>query len=232
MGFSQPPTTPADSVRTAEEIRQDKLKKARQQYQKMRASEKEKDERYFRSITTGKSWKIFKALAIYSALFSILLSLDFFLTRDFESIDHVRPYIHLPNMIECKGELFEIQEDSYWASDWRPTRANYSYFFHDLKSVSILIDTVFTETKLPQDRTKKFELFQNFRSIELYSYASVYYAFPFLHIFLFLPLFLLYYKRPTINFAIARLVAIWVIYPVVIILSCSNGRIFHLFGLL
>jgi len=231
MGINPTPISPSDHVKSAEEIRAEKLKKAHQQYQKMRATEKQKDEQYFISITSGRPWKFFKAMAIYSAIFSTILSFDYFLTRDYGSIEEVHPYPHLPNMIEYKGELFEIEDLTYWLSDWKPTRANYSLFFHDLKSVSILKNGMFFESTAPNDRTEKFKLFQNFRSEEIHSYSSVYYVFPFVHIFLFLPLFLVYYKRPTMNFAIARLITLWVIFPTLAILTFSNGRIFHLFGL-
>lgn len=232
MGINQPPISPSDHVKSAEEIRAEKLKKARQQYQKIRAAEKDKDERYFISITTGKAWKIFKAMAIYSAVFSTILSFDYFLTRDYGAIEEVHPYPHLPNMVEYKGELFEIDDLTYWLSDWKPTRANYSFFFHDLKSVSILKNGMFFESDVPQDRTEKFQLFKNFPTEEIYSYSSIYFVFPYVHILLFLPLFLVYYKRPTFNFVIARILTLWVIFPIVLILTFSNGRIFHLFGLL
>lgn len=217
--------------KTAEEQRAAKLKKARTNYRRMQALEKEKDASYFRKITSGLQWRIFKTLAVYAMLLSGLLAADYFITGETKASEKMDPYNLMPNMVKKNGEIFEVDPTYNYQSEVTPTRINYGFFFHDLKSIEILTDIKYLRSELPQDIILEFQLFAKYHSVEIISYSSVYYLFPFLHLFLLLPIFLVRFKRPTINFSIGRLLAIWVIFPIVIILSFSNGRIFHLFGL-
>ncbi len=218
--------------KTTEEQRAAKLKKARANYQRMQEMEREKDELYFTKITSGLQWNVFKWLAIYSFIFSTLLTADYYLTGHYKAVEQMIPYNLIPNMVEKDGELFEVHTD--WASRYEkePIRLNYSFFFHDLKSISIINGVSDLNSQLPQHIVSEFRLFENYPSEEYISYSSVYYLFPILHVFLLLPAYLLRYKKATLNFAIGRLLSIWVIFPIVIILTFSNGRIFHLFGLI
>lgn len=221
-----------DNVKSAEEIRAEKLERAKAQYMKMQALEKEKDEIYFVRITNGWRWKTFKIFAIYSFVFSLILSADYFLTRTTKATNEITIYGHIPRMIKLDGELFEIDNEQFWHSDWRTVSLNYSFFFNDLKSINIIKDGFDLSMDRREDHVKKFRLFDQYDSTEIYSYSSVYYLFPFIHLFFFLPLALVYLKRPTLNFEIGRLVSIWVIFPCIVFLSLSNGRLLHLFGLL
>lgn len=217
--------------KTAEEQRAAKLKKARANYRRMQELEREKDANYFRKITTGLQWKIFKSLATYALIFSALLTADYYVTGETKAVEKMTPYNLLSNMIKKDGEIFEVNSNYEVIGETMPTRLNYSFFFKDLKSINIITDPIPLKSDLPQDIVRKFQLFENYDSVEIMAYSSVYYLFPFLQLFLLLPIFLVRFKRPTINFSIGRLLAIWVIFPLVIILSFSNGRIFHLFGL-
>lgn|GEM_PF-1295589 len=218
--------------KNTEEQRAAKLKKARANYKRMQEMEREKDEIYYAKITTGRQWKVFKWLAIYACIFSALLTGDYFLTGHYQAVEQMTPYNLIPNMIEKNGELFEVPSDLESRNQKEAVRLNYSFFFHDLKSISIVKGVQDLNSRLPQNVVNEFQLFENYPSTEYISYSSVYYVFPVLHIFLLLPLYLVRFKRPTLNFAIGRLLSIWVIFPIVILLTFSNGRIFHLFGLI
>ncbi len=220
------------SPKTAEEQRADKLKKAQTNYRRMQEMELEKDALYFKKITSGWQWKLFRWLAIYSVVFSLLLSADYFLTGEYKAVEQMTPYSLMPNMFQRNGELFEVFTKFEERNEKHAIRLNYSFFFHDLKSISIIHRLSELDSNKPEHIVNGFRLFENYPSKEYISYSSVYYLFPFLHIFLLIPYLLVRYKRPTINFAIGRLLTLWVIFPLVIILSFSNGRIFHLFGLI
>jgi curved DNA-binding protein CbpA len=219
--------------KSSAEARQDQIRKAKARYKKMRDSEKEKDAEYYKKITSGWRWKAFKGLATYSLIFGILLTADYFVTGKQKAVSDIENYSHLPKTIAFDGELFQILEPRYWEADFPPVQMNYGLFFKDLKSVSVIDEPIdVNQDNWPSDHKIRSQLFENYNSKEFYSYGSVYYIFPFFQICLILPILLLRYKRPTINFSIGRLVAIWIIFPTVIYLSFSSGRIFELFGLL
>ncbi|MDA7803643.1 J domain-containing protein [Crocinitomix sp.] len=226
-------TTPDTITKTAEEVRAEKIKQAKKRYQQMQDNELKKDARYFEKITNGWRWKFFKILAIYAAIFSFILTVDFFVTGKKRAIPEITTYGFMPKTLFIDEELFEVPEAKYWVGNFPPVQLNYSFFFKDLKSISILDapeDILLGYSN--SDKTKQFQLFEHFDSTEFYSYASVYYVFPFFQIILFLPLFLVRYKRPNINFAIGRLFCLWAIFPCVVFLSLWNGRLFSLFGLM
>ncbi|WP_066759626.1 J domain-containing protein [Crocinitomix algicola] len=233
IGLQSSPQPQKSQPKTAEEVRAEKIKKAQERYHKMRNTEQKKDEAYFNKITTGLTWKFFKILAIYTAVFSILLTADFFLTGEKKAIPKIETYGYLPKVLELEGELFQIPREEYWIGYFPPIQLKYSYFFKDLKSVEVLDfhPDIYTMQR-PSDRRNKYRLFEQFEATEFHSYASVYYLFPYFQIMLFLPLFIFWYKKPNINFVLGRLFSLYVIFPVALILSIFNGRLLSLFGLL
>lgn len=232
MGIENDADKNVGSTKTAEEQRAAKLKKAQANYRRMQEMELEKDALYFKKITSGWQWTLFRWFAIYSLVFSILLSADYFLTGEYKAVEQMTPYNLMPNMISRNGELFEVFTKFEERNEKQAIRLNYSFFFHDLKSISIIHKLSELNSNKPEHIVNEFRLFENYPSVEYISYSSVYYVFPFLHLVLLLPFLLVRYKRQTINFAIGRLLTLWVIFPLVIILSFSNGRILHLFGLI
>lgn len=230
----QKKTTPTyERVKTTGEAKAEKIKAAKKRYQKMQETEREKDALYYEKITTGWRWKVFKIAAYYTLGLTFILVLDFFFTGERKAIPEATVYSHLPMTISYESEIFNIDESRFWSGGFPPLQMNYSFFFEDLKSVSIIDEDIdFYPETYPYNRLSRSKLFTSYNSEEFYSYGSVYYAFPFLHIFFLLPFILVVYKRPSFNFAIGRLVSIWVIFPLVVFLSFSNGRIFHLVGIL
>ncbi len=229
----QKKVTPQAQGKSTEQARQEKFQQAKERFKRMRDSEKEKDALYYEKITTGWRWKAFRGLAIYSLIFGLLLTADYFVTGRKRAIPEFTAYSFLPKTIEIDGELFQITESRFWENDFPPIQLNYGLFFKDLKSISIIDEPIdVNKNTWPSDHSIRSKLFANYEFQEFYSYGSVYYIFPFLQICLLIPVLLLKFKRPTINFSIGRLVALWIIFPCVIYLSFSNGRIFHLLGLL
>ena len=224
--------TKVDFTKTAEEVRKESIYQARERYRQMQANEKEKDAEYFQRITSGWQWKAFRIMAYYSLFFAITLSLDFFISGDTKAVPKVEHYSFLPNTITLEGEIFEVDIHYYWEQHFPPVQVNYGLFYKDPKSISIIDEPINVHlNEHPADKMIRYNLFENYPSTEFYSYASVYYVFPYFHLFLLVPALLVIFKRPTLNFAIGRLVTLWVIYPTVIYLSFYGGRIFQLIGL-
>ncbi len=105
-----------DPVKTAEEIRAEKIRAAQERYRKFQASEKQKDEAYYRDITSGKKWKYFKIMAYSSLILSCLFTIDYFFTRQSVSVDGIGRYYMISNhsfsrqVGQCfyEGEIFEV----------------------------------------------------------------------------------------------------------------------------
>lgn len=217
-------------VRNAEEVKAAKIRKAKARYKKMQRDEKNKDAAYFTKITTGQRWKLFRFLAIYTCCLSIALSIDFFGTRKGHTTAELTTYSHIPNAVLYENEVFIITHPTFWTHEFTPVQKNYSFLFNDLKSIDIANESFdLSINNVPSDRNKKFDLFKRYSTTRFYAYSSVYYLFPFLHLLLFIPLLLVIFKRPNFRFALWRLVSIWIIYPLTVYLTFSNGRIFYLF---
>ncbi len=105
-----------DPIKTAEEIRAEKIRAAQERYRKFQATEKQKDEIYYRDITSGKKWKYFKILAYASLILSCLFTIDHFFTRQSISVDSIGRYYMITNhsfsrqIGQChyEGEIFEV----------------------------------------------------------------------------------------------------------------------------
>ena len=164
------------------------------------------------------------------------MSLDYFLDGDEECLtEHEIINDFFARSISSKGEKFTIDTKAYWFNqEGTPSvRGNYSYLFHDLKSVSVMLTPL--PANKPQSHSNRMRKYTNFEGKELYttySYASVYGAFPFLHIMFYVPLMLILFKRPNLRFSVWRLVSIWIIYPTILFFSFSNDRILYLIDLI
>jgi|SRR5690554_1390674 len=71
-----PRRTAKPQAKTASEIREEKIKKAQQRYEQMKRREAQENERYFKSITSGKIWKRFKTVMMTCTFISLLITLD------------------------------------------------------------------------------------------------------------------------------------------------------------
>ena len=219
--------------KTEEEQMAEKVAFAKARYRYQQEEEARKDALYFKSITTGWKWKWFKVGAVYSMIFSIMLTIDYFATGSSETIlthqaSIVRPY----HIISAKGENFKVEEASYWQNKYfGQIRGNRSLLFNDLKSISVVLNPPDLSMKR---HSNKMVLFDSFDEYELYStmsYGSMYGVFPVVHAFLFVPMLLIIYKRPVLRFSIWRLVSIYILFPTAIFLTFLNDRLFDLLGI-
>ena len=220
--------------RSDEEIVAEKVAFAKERYKRQMEEEARKDALYYKLITTGWKWSFFKAGAYYAAIMSLLLTVDYFADGGQETIIAPKGSISAYHKtIAVKNEYFYIENYDYWDSKyWGQIRGNRSYLFKDLKSISVVLNPPDMEINTHSDKLKKFQGFEEFKLYTHLSFNSMYGVFPLVHLFLLVPLTLVYFKRPILRFSIWRLVSIYILFPLAIFLAISNDRIFHLLGII
>ena len=200
--------------RSDEEIVAEKVAFAKERYKRQMEEEARKDALYYKLITTGWKW--------------------YFADGGQETIIAPKGSISAYHKtIAVKNEYFYIENYDYWDSKyWGQIRGNRSYLFKDLKSISVVLNPPDMEINTHSDKLKKFQGFEEFKLYTHLSFNSMYGVFPLVHLFLLVPLTLVYFKRPILRFSIWRLVSIYILFPLAIFLAISNDRIFHLLGII
>ena len=226
-GFSQ-------KTKSREEIIAEKVSLARERYERMMQEDRRLDKLYYRRVAFGLPWNFFRVGSVYCVIWSVLFCIDYFSTSERKTIE---PSDLLFNplakslSVESADAMFNISELQYWQNNRYFVRGNYSLLFHDLRSVTVIVEPVEGWShKKDANRMLALTDFEMYKTKTFYSAVSIYAVFPVLHIILFVPLILVIYKRPTLRFNLWRLISLWVIFPVIFLLSLSNDRIFHLFG--
>ena len=181
---------------------------------------------------------MFQLLAVYTAIFSSLLILDYFLDGrevSYSVNDKVVTIDPFSKIVSIEGERFVVDNYEFWLAEGKmPIRMNHSYLFDDMKSISIMTSPL-PPYRPDSHSDKRMRKYTNFENAELFTticYYSVYGVFPVLHLMLFVPLVLVMFKRPTLRFNIWRLVSLWIIFPVITYFTFSNDRIFNLIDLI
>lgn len=224
---------PKKKARTDEEVFAEKVVFAKARYRHQQEEEARKDALYFHTITSGWKWRWFKIGAVYAMTMSILLTVDYFADGSSETIPFNQASIAYHNqIISAKNENFSVRVHDYWNSDYYgQIRGNRSLLFHDLKSISVILDPPDLRIEDHSDVLKVFDGFDQYELYTTMSYNSMYGVFPLVHFFLLVPMMLVIYKRPILRFSIWRLVSIYVFFPIAFFLTFSNDRIFHLLGI-
>lgn len=226
--------------KTKEEIIKEKVAAAKARWKAQQAEEERKDREYYQRIAFGWKWRIFQVFAVYTALFSCLLAADYFLEgeqRTFNSSNTDQDVMLdvYDRILKVSDETFMVYNDQFWfdAQGRLPIRANYSYLFHDLKSISIPLEGLppYDRNSHSNMRMRNYVHFEGKQMYHTTSFNSIYGVFPFLHIIFLVPLALVVFKRPNLRFSIWRLVSIWIIYPTITFFTFSNDRIFYFIDL-
>ncbi|MGB1104773.1 MAG: DnaJ domain-containing protein [Crocinitomicaceae bacterium] len=228
-------TLPSESpvVKTAEEVRQEKVRRARERFQDIKSREKQKEAEYFESITSGRKWQIFKMGALYCFILNLMLLTDYVADRTSTMVMNPEALNVIQRKIIVDNETFFVDDDTYWRYEFVPIKVNKSFFFKDTKSITLLTQPPKKyNPEKPTTIKREFYLYDKFQQATFYAYGSVYYFFPLPHLFLFVPLILTFFKRPNFRFSLWRIVSIWAIIPYALILIIWEGRILYLFGIL
>ncbi len=171
--------------------------------EKMRAKkeqEKIDDQAYYQKISTGLLWNIFTFFTFFCLLTSILLTIDQY--SDGKTTNYpLGSYLYDQGGILIEDEYYAPYYVDLQGFDENSFRVTKSSIFGDPKYLSF--DSVHGDTR--NDPIRK--TFQTFR------YNSVYEFFPFIHIFLLIPLIVFIFKKPWAGFNFARLFCFFAVFP-------------------
>jgi len=193
---------------------EERVKNARQRYEKMQRKEALENERYYRDITSGRNWKRFKIIMIACSFISLLIILDshFFSTQTIpssvESKDFQPAYGRSPNMKSLQV-VFDNGQKAWIARDFLSlTDNNFIYLertplFKDIKYV------------------KFYEHDRWFYYTPIYSQS---FTFPLIPIVLLIPLLTFFIKNKTIYFSVLYHVSVKVMPIFLVVLLFSNDR--------
>jgi len=179
---------------------EEKMNLARQKASALKEKERLQDEAYYEKISSGNSWKIFKAFSFYCLFLAVLITVETAIDGEKEKIDrssllYDQAYIEVnggsytPLYVEIAGFLdtsfyvvhspiFGADKYLQWTSEYEDTKTPLKY-------------TVYNEWRL----------------------NSVYEYFIFIQIVLLIPIFLVLYKRPSGLFKFGRMMCLVLIFP-------------------
>ncbi|MFT4602380.1 MAG: curved DNA-binding protein CbpA [Arenicella sp.] len=221
--------------RTKEEVLAEKVKVAKERWKKQQEEEEAKENAYFHKVASGWHWRLFQIISIYCAIWSTLLTIDYFSEGEQVTVTAEISAHRFDHSIRVRGEKFHLNQGDYWGNGNYsiPIRGTYSYLFHDLISIEIMtqyhprLDHTSISSKM-----NKYDYFDGKPLVAVGSYDSLHGAFPFLHFSFFIPLIIAIFRRKNLRFNVWRLISLWIIIPTTIFFTFSNDRIFYFIELI
>jgi len=207
-----PHRSQTSNVKNAQEEKEERVRAAKQRYEKAKQKELEEEAKYYLNLISGWKWKFLKRFSIISALFATGLIIDFILPTEnelhvVESVAtndlHSYVYFELDNTIH----YFDYSEASF-IQNYPLIEVQFTPIFNDFKSFSFAGGPGSSELVEP-----------------MFCYL---YFFPIVIVLLLLPLFTVWYKRPTPFFSILHKIGYYVSPPLFLIVCLSNWRIFQM----
>lgn len=210
------PTNP-EKKRAEQEQR---IRVAKERFEQQRRSDELEQERYFRSLTTGKKWQLYKLIALLSFTLSIVLLLDLMLPHHQEKDKMVAFY---PKAI---GGI----------------KYDYVYEIAFSKNNTLFAQRFFENWKLSEspviiEKSRLFHTPVSFHEMNSSPSIQAYFDFnlaafglPLMILFL-VPLIPYFFKRKTVYFTFLYHVSFWLIGPLGIIILGTGERLSHLLTL-
>lgn len=229
------PSSQIYPTKTREEIIAEKVRMAKERYQQQMEEEARKDREYFQRVAHGWRWKFFTLCAVYTTFFTICLIIDYFSVGELRTVPHRDAlYGGISKSVEFEEEKFHVDMPGFWGNrdGYPPMFVTYSFIFHDMRQLNIINEPLKERRTGHSARMQTYEPFDDYKLYSVTSFNSVYGVFPFLHLVLLVPFLLLIFKKPTLQFNVWRLVSLWIIFPLLLVLTFSNDRIFYLLGVL
>lgn len=116
IGRKSPPSNGHVHIsKSKEKTQEERIREAKIRHDEQLKKERLENERYYRSLFTGRKWKIIKVASIIGCLISLLLIVDLFLPRHFEK-DKVEFYarnIHFGNE-QIEHSLVKTEKGTYF----------------------------------------------------------------------------------------------------------------------
>lgn len=204
------------TVTRREKSEADRIREAQDRLKNQQFREQYEQDRFFRKLTTGKSWRIFRIFSIVSATLALLLLIDPFLPSHFE--EHVvQSYSSIYNGIDH--------------SDIR--------YIHTEKNLNMFIENPHAQmlTSDPHISVERSWLFRNptqvwYRNLFFkqkyavdFSAVNLYPAVPILFL---IPAFTVFYRRKSYSFSIVYYFSKYIVSACVVYFLFSQQRWLHL----
>jgi hypothetical protein len=197
-----------------------RIRVAKERFEQQRRSDELEQERYFRSLTTGKKWQLYKLIALLSFTLSIALLLDLMLPHHQEKDKMVAFY---PKAI---GGI----------------KYDYVYEIAFSKNNTLFAQRFFENWKLSEspviiEKSRLFHTPVSFHEMNSSPSIQAYFDFnlaafglPLMILFL-VPLIPYFFQRKTVYFTFLYHVSFWIIGPLGIIILGTGERLSHLLTL-
>ncbi len=210
------PTNP-EKKRAEQEQR---IRVAKERFEQQRRSDELEQERYFRSLTTGKKWQLYKLIALLSVTLSIVLLLDLMLPHHQEKDKMVAFY---PKAI---GGI----------------KYDYVYEITFSKNNTLFAQRFFENWKLSEspviiEKSRLFYTPVSFHEMNSSPSIQAYFDFnlaafglPLMILFL-VPLIPYFFQRKTVYFTFLYHVSFWIIGPLGVLILGTGERLSHLLTL-
>lgn len=184
--------------KTPQQEREERMQRAREFYRQSKIKEEKKNQIYFESLTSGKKWQFLKVFSLISALFALLLIIDYALPPQEEKAN-IQSFLHTPFYTQIK-----LQNKTYYFKN--------IYFSGRKVSKYVILkrSQIFNDVK-----TIKFITKQNYFILAQPNWTVFSMLWLFVPLFI-LPLMVVLYKKPTVWFTFFYSISLYVI-PVVFI---------------
>jgi hypothetical protein len=204
-----------------EEIRMDRIRKAKERLREQQLKEELKIKEKYSKITSGIRWKIFSVLSYLCLITGIILLIEPILPIRYEEAIISSYSENFNGLVNDEVTLFETEEGQK------------IFIESDLKNKLYSNDTVFLKTsKIFHNPTQI--VHQNKGEISIFNVDfSITTFFPFVSFFLFLPYYIKRKKNLSISYILAFNFGLYFVESISLITLISNNRWFHLltFGL-
>ena len=200
------------STQTTKQEREERVKIAKVRYEKAKLRELEEEARYYLGLIHGDKWKFIKYFGFICALFSVVLTLDYFLptTNQYQFVDFLEVNDNWINVFFINGESFSFDyNNALKISDLSYVDVHTTPIFNDLKYV------ITGDLNYPKGKATPILEFT--------------YYFPLPHVLLLIPLLTYVYKRANVMFTILYMISIYIVPLVFLIVMFQNWRIFQIF---
>lgn len=202
------------------EAQEQRIKAAKERFEEQRRSDELEQERYFKSLTTGKKWQLYKLITLLSFSLSFVLLLDLMLPHHQEKDKMVAFY---------PKAVVGIKYD-------------YVYEIAFLKNKSLFAQRFFENWQLSEspviiEKSRLFHTPISFHELKSSPTTQAYFDFnlaafglPLMMLFL-VPLIPYFFQRKTVYFTFLYHVSFWIIGPLGLIVLGTGDRLSHLLTL-
>lgn len=216
---SKRPSRKSSGTESAEEI-QERLKQARERFQRQQAYKQQQNDAYFNKLTNGLRWRLFKTVALVGLFLSLFMSLETILPHHFEedvllgcskanysgiSKRHITA-IELEN----RGRYYTNFNRGIWVSTYPEVTIETTWFLH---------------TPIYMYNTDDFERYRT--DFDFHS-GSIHWG---LVVLFLVPLMTWFYKRKTLYFVMLYHFSLWIIGSIVLYQLFTQERLLHIISL-